>query len=218
MIGKIVIKSRRETDVTDEQLFELTRESYQMWIDHGLLSEWRDFTAEDFERFCRHNRRASVFVALDAATGELLGMHTLVTNRRSHSVRGSGLAVSPRAQHRGIATRLLQFEEHRAVDAGYRFLTGRTAIDAVWSVNWHLRNGYRIVGYKRSPKDNHYSYEFRKQLLPPSLRHPFYSLYSSAFFCHCCYLTSRTVTLLTKDSQGQLNILGRMAKRVMERI
>lgn len=37
MTRYIVIKSRRETDVTDEQLFELTRESYQMWIDHGLL-------------------------------------------------------------------------------------------------------------------------------------------------------------------------------------
>lgn len=108
MADNIVIKSRRETDVTDEQLFELTRESYQMWIDHGLLSEWRDFTAED----------------------------------------------------------------------------------------------------------NQYCYEFQKHLVSP-FRHHFYSLYCSAFFCRCCYLAFHAVTLLTKDSQGQLNILGWMVKRVL---
>jgi len=208
MPAEIIIKPRRETSVTDEQLFCLTRESYQMWIDHDLLSEWRDFTAEDFGRFCRHVHRASVFVALDAATGELLGMHCLVAHRSHRCVRGSGLAVSPRAQHRDIATQLLQFEERRMVSAGYRYLTGRTAVGAIWSVNWHLRNGYRIIGYKRSPKDNHYSYEFRKQLVPSLL-------WDSALFCHCCYLASYAITKLTKDSNGRLNLVGRVLKKMI---
>ena len=207
MSREIIIKPRKETDVTDEQLFELIRQSYSVWVENGLESEWRDFTQEDYEKYCRYIQKASVFVVLDAESGELLGTHCLKANRKKGVINGSALAVSPKAQHLGIATRLLQFETERARKAGYRCLKGRTGIGATWSVNWHLKNGYRIIGYKRREKENHSSYIFRKQLVPSLL-------WDSPLFCRCCYLASYVITKLIKDSNGQLNLAGRIVKRM----
>ena len=135
--------------------------------------------------------------------------------KRKGYLFGGLLAVSPSAQRQGIATRMLEEESRRARMNGYRYLKGTTAVKAVWSVRWHLKNGYRIVGYKRSAGNSCATYVFRRQLLPPSIRHPSYSLYSNALFCRCCYLASCAVTWLTKDSAGNLNLLGRVAKRAM---
>ena len=207
MTKNVIIKPRRDTDVTDVQLFALIRESYGVWMEHGLVSEWQDFTPEDFGKFRRFAQKTSIFVALDAETGELLGTHSLKAYRKTGVVNGSALAVSPKAQHIGIATRLLEFEVERAKRAGYRCFKGRTGVEATWSVNWHLKNGYRIVGYKHLEKENYPSYEFRKQLVPSLL-------WDNAFFCRCVYLASYVVTKLTKDSNGNLSAMGRMVKYI----
>ena len=50
-----------------------------------------------------------------------------------------------------------------------------TAIDAKSSVNWHKKNGFRIIELQSSPSTNYYSYIFRKQLVhDPKWSNPVY--------------------------------------------
>ena len=79
----------------------------------------------------------AIFVALDADTNELLGMHVLRLNKRKGRADGADLSVSPKAQHEGIASRMLQAEAQRLRQEGYRYMVGSTAIPATWSVE-HL--------------------------------------------------------------------------------
>jgi hypothetical protein len=96
-------------------------------------------------------------------------------------------------------------------------MRGSTATTAIWSIRWHLKNGYRIIGYQRRPQDNHPLYVFRRQLLPPSICRPVYSLYSLTPFCRLRLAATYIATRLFKDGRGNLNWLGRMAKRVVGR-
>jgi GNAT superfamily N-acetyltransferase len=208
-----VIKPRRETCITDEQLFALYKDAYSQWSDAGIESSWRDFTQEDFEHLSRYAAKASVFVAIDKDTGELLGAHTLRANKRTRVVNTSALAVASKAKGHGIASALLRFEADRARKAGFRYFRDSTATNATWSVNWHLKNGYRIVGYKRSETDNHPSYVFRLQLQPSIL----WSGPLAPITARVCYLCSYIVTNLIKDSKGRFNVLGRIAKFFLRR-
>ncbi len=210
----VIITTRREAGIPDADILELINRSYKIWAEHELDGPFLHYTVEDFQQA---TRQANVFVAIERATGKLLGTHTLQARRREGCVHGSLLAVAPEARGRGIASRMLEREAERVRKAGFKYMRGVTAVNAVWSVNWHLKNGYRIIGYRRDPKENHYTYVFRKQLLPPSLSRPVYSLYGLALFCRLRYLTSYIATRLFKDGRGNMNWLGRLAKRMVRR-
>ncbi len=220
----IIIKTRKEAGISDEALYALFKESYQQWKDKGLETPGLHKLMEKFKDSLR---RANVFVAVDAETGELLGMHWFRTNRKHHWVYGYLLAIAPSARREGIASRMLANEEKRIRKAGYYYLKGTTATTAEWSVCWHLKNGYRIIGYYHSPNDNFANYVFRKQLLPISfsspaairfiLRHPVYALHSNATFCRLRFFLAYTIISLTKDSNGHDNILGRLGRKVIHK-
>ena len=191
--------------VTDGAIYSLLQESYQLWTANGIDAP---FLHDTLEGFVRRIKRAVVFVAMDAENGELLGVHAFLPYKRQGYLFGGLLAVSPSAQGQGIATRMLEEESRRARMNGYRYLKGTTAVKAVWSVRWHLKNGYRIVGYKRSSGSSCANYVFRKQLVPSLL-------WDSSLFCRCCYLASYVITKLTKDSNGHPNLVGRMLKKII---
>ena len=208
----IFIKRFSDTRFTTEDLHRLVDEAWKRWFEAGLDSVWFHLTEEQFARTV--NSRV-VYVAVDGETGELLGCHMLKPDRKRRRVSGSFLAVAPKAQGRGIASRLLEAEAAIAVKAGYTHMQESTATTATWSIRWHLRNGYRIIGYQRRPQDNHPLYVFRKQLVPPSIHHLRYSLYSSSLFCRLRFIASYAVTRLTKGSSGNLNLIGRIGKRIL---
>ena len=219
---EIIIKNRKKTDVTDEALYALEIDSHKIWREQGLEAPWMHLS---FEKFQQVIRNVPMFVALDAETGELLGMHSFKTCRRQGWCYGFRLAVSSSARREGIASRMLAYEAERIRQAGYRYLKGVTGTTADWSIRWHLRNGYRIIGYYRSPEKNYANYVFRKQLIPISLsspsgiafvlRHPVYVLHSSAAFCSLRFLLSYAVARLTKDSDGHDNFIGRIARKLI---
>lgn len=219
---KIEIKNRKETDVTDEALYALNKESHRMWTEQGLDAPWMHLTFPEFQQAIRG---IPMFVALDAETGELLGMHSFRTHRKEGWCYGYRLAIASSARREGIASRMLTYEAERIRQAGYRYLRGVTGTTAEWSVRWHLRNGYRIIGYYHSPNNNFANYVFRKQLIPISfsspaaiafiLRHPVYALHSNAAFCRLHYLVAYAITRLTKDSNGQDNLLGRLGRKMI---
>ena len=158
-----------------------------------------------------------VFIAQDEATSELLGMHTLRLNKRKGRANGANLAVSPKAQHEGIASRMLEAEAQRLRKAGYRYMVGNTAVPATWSVQWHLKNGYHIVGYSRSERNNYASYIFRKQIATDVRHHPTDLLWTkpiASLTAKLLYCLSWLATNICKSKSGKLNWIGRMAKDV----
>ena len=219
---EIIIKNRKETDVTDETLYDLFNESFKRWTEKRLEAPWLNVS---FEKFSKQMNTSSVFIAVDANTDELLGLHCFRKNKKHRWAYDFYLAVKPKAQGQGIASRMLAYEAEVIKQAGYRYLRGVTGTTAEWSVRWHLRNGYRIIGYYHSPNNNFANYVFRKQLIPISfsspaaiafiLRHPVYALHSNAVFCRLRFWVAYAITRLTKDSNGQDNLLGRLGRKMI---
>ena len=188
-----------------EALNDLRRAAFEQWEKEGLY-----FSMSSDEHFGQYLRDKVVFVAHDAETGELLGMHTLKLNKQKGRANGANLAVSPKAKHEGIASQMLQEEVQRLRKAGYRYMVGNTGIPATWSVKWHLKNGYRIVGYSRSEKQNYASYVFRKQIAPSLLwSRPLAPITAKLLYC-----LSWLATNICKSKSGKLNAIGRIAKDV----
>jgi ribosomal protein S18 acetylase RimI-like enzyme len=217
----IIIKNFKKTDVTDEALYALSLESYRMWQEQGLEAPWMHRSLAEFQRIIHS---VTVSVALDAETGELLGMHCFRAYQQG-CCYGFLLAVASSAQREGIASRMLAYEAERIRQSEFRYIKEVTATTADWSIRWHLRNGYHIIGYYRSPEKNYANYVFRKQLIPISLsspsgiafilRHPVYALHSNAAFCRLRFYLSCAVNRLTKDADGRDNLIGRVARKMI---
>ena len=212
MSRKIIIKTYKEAEVSVEELYKLEQTAFQQWTDAGLYTP---IAHTSIERLQRYIADKAVFVAQDEATGELLGMHTLKLNKRKGRANGANLAVSPKAQHEGIASRMLEAEAQRLRKAGYRYMVGSTAIPATWSVQWHLKNGYHIVGYSRSEKNNYASYIFRKQIATDVRHHPTDLLWTKPIApvtAKVRYWATYIATCICKDKAGRLNWIGRMVR------
>ena len=214
MRRKIIIKTNKEAQVPVEALNDLRRAAFEQWEKEGLY-----FSMSSDEHFGQYLRDKVVFVAHDAETGELLAMHTLKLNKQKGRANGANLAVSPKAKHEGIASRMLQEEVQRLRKAGYKYMAGNTGIPAIWSVQWHLKNGYYIVGYSRSEKQNYASYVFRKQIAIDVCHHPTDLLWTrpvAPITAKLRYWATYIATCICKDKAGKLNWLGRMAKKLLQ--
>ena len=203
------ITTQKEADISDETIYAHWQQSFRQWIDNGLSDP---SLSQSLEYYKKAIRTAIVFVVIDTESGELLGSHVLQKkiSRKQKYAHGYYLAVSQKAKHTGIATRMLQYEVEYLKKTGYKYIVGSTAVPAVWSVNWHLKNGYRIIGYNRSPTKNHSEYFFRKQLAPSLI----WSGPLAPITARICFLISYAITILCKTSTGQLNLLGKIAKRL----
>ena len=201
-----------------EELYKLEQTAFQQWTDAGLYTPIAHTTVERLQRYIADK---AVFLAQDEATGELLGMHTLKLNKRKGRADGANLAVSPEAQHEGIASRMLQAEAQRLRKNGYRYIVENTAIPATWSVQWHLKNGYYIVGYSRSERNNYASYVFRKQIAIDVRHHPTDLLWTrpiAPITTKLRYCLTWMATKICKDKAGKLNAIGRIAKKVRNKL
>ena len=213
MKRKIIIRTNREVQVPIEALYSLFQESFRQWSDNGIDSPFLHKTLEEFGRVIE---RSAVFVALDADNGELVGMHCF-TKYRSRYVFDYFLAVAPQMQGQGIATQLLQEEVVFLQQRGYRFMKCTTSAAAPWSVQWHLKNGYYVVGYSRSEKQNYPIYIFRKQIAIDVRHHPADLLWTrpvAPITAKLRYCLSWLATNICKSKTGKLNAIGRIAKEV----
>lgn len=190
-----IIKQIHETAVTKEALYALANKAFSMWSDYHLEEKWMYRTIEEFKKAIEN---AMIFVALDADSEELLGMHCFRVNMKKKRAYSFYLAVLPKVHRQGIATKMIAYESEVLRRIGMTHIKSSTTTDANWSVQCHLKNGYKLIGFKKSDSDGHKSFIFRKQLEPvmlntwsgvlAAIRHPIYSLYNSAFFCHCRFL------------------------------
>ena len=202
--------TQKEAGISDEAVYALFLEAFCQWTDHDLDAPFLHITFEEFKCIIHD---AIVIVAVNTETGELLGARTLQLNVKKKYVHECFLSVSPKAKHTGIATRIIQYEEELVRKAGFHYLQCTTSADAVWSVNWHRKMGYQIIGYSRSAKRNHAALLFRKQLTP-SL---FWSGPLAPIIAKFRYLISYAITCLCRSSSGELNFLGKFAKKIIMR-
>ena len=212
MQRKIEVKTNNEAEAPVEELYQLCKAAFKQWTDAGLYTVVAHTPIEQFRRYIIDK---VVFIAQDEATGELLGMHTLKLNKRKGRANGANLAVSPKAQHERIASRMLEAEAQRLRKAGYRYIVENTAIPATWSVQWHLKNGYYIVGYSRSERNNYASYIFRKQIAIDVRHHPADLLWTrplAPITAKLRYWATYIATSICKDKAGRLNWIGRMVR------
>ena len=217
-IVNIGIKTNKEAEASVEELYQLCKAAFKQWTDAGLYTPISNTSVERLQRYIADK---AVFIAQDEATGELLGMHTLKLNKRKGRANGANLAVSPKAQHEGIASRMLEAEAQRLRKAGYRYIVENTAIPATWSVQWHLKNGYHIVGYSRSERNNYASYVFRKQIATDVRHHPTDLLWTrpiAPLTAKLLYCLSWLATNICKSKSGKLNAIGRIAKDVRSKM
>ena len=197
-----------------EELYELRKAAFQQWTDTGLYTAAADTAIDQFRQYLRYK---TVFVAQDEATGELLAMRTLTLNKKIGRAAESDLSVAPKAKRQGVSSKLFEVEQQRLREIGYRYVTCTTAIPATWSVQWHLKNGYRIVGYSRSERNNYASYVFRKQIAIDVRHHPTDLLWVAPIApitAKIRYCLTWLATMICKDNSGRLNAIGRIAKKL----
>ena len=218
MHRNIVIKTNKEAEVSAEELYEIRREAFQQWKDIGLDAWEADIPINEFKQLLT---RAETFVAQDAATSELLAMRTLILNQKKQCALEGNFSVSPNAKRQGVGSKLFEVEQRHLREKGYRYVTCSTAIPAVWSVRWHLKNGYRIVGYSRSERHNYASYVFRKQIATDLRHHPTDLLWTrpvAPVTAKIRFCLTWLATMICKDNSGRLNAIGRIAKDVRSKM
>ena len=207
---EIVITTTKQTPISAEKLYSLTKSAFKQWEDNGLI-----VPLASFDYFARYMEENTVFVAHDIATGELLAMRVVKLNPVKGSAAENNLSVAPNAKRQGIGTQLIEAEVEWLVKAGYRYTTCSTATTATWSVKWHLKNGYYIVGYSRGERNNYASYVFRKQIAVDVRHHPADLLWTKPIIpltAKVMFCLSWLVTNLCKTRSGRLNWLGRMVR------
>ena len=212
---EIVITTTKETNVSAEELNSLRKEAFGQWKEAGIDNAAERASVESLAQYIKDKL---VFVAQDAATGELLAMRTLTLYPQKGKAGESNLSVSPKAKRQGIATRLFEAETEWLLKAGYRYVTCTTGTTAIWSVRWHLKNGYYIAGYSRSEHKNYASYVFRKQIAFDVRNHPTDLLWTrpvAPLTAKIQYAIYYLATSMCKTREGRLNWIGRWAKKLL---
>lgn len=164
----IIITTRHQHPVAAEALYALFQSSFQQWRDHGINAP---FLHKSYSEFQSIINRDSVVLAVDEDTDEVLGMMCFRLFKKKGYAFDYFLAVSPLSQQQGIATCMLDYAAERLRGRGYQYIKDTTAVHAFWSVQWHLKNGYRIYAYHRANVPYCPTYSFRLQLAGFSLRH-----------------------------------------------
>lgn len=210
-MDEIKIATQEEAGVKDEAVYALFQQAFRLWTDHGIDEPFLHYTLEEFKKVI-HN--SVVLVALDPKTGELLGSRTLMPRKSKRYIFECFLSVSPKYKNRGIATHIIQHEEEMVKKAGYDYLSCVTSVKAYWSIKWHLKNGYLIIGYFRPAGSNHYDYLFRKQLKPSLI----WSGPLAPITAKICFIKSYAITRFCKTSSGELNLLGKIAQKMVRTV
>ena len=110
-MNNIVITTRKEAAVTDEQLYALFNSAYDQWRDNSLEYP---FLHKSFEEFQKSIDPVWVTIAIDNATGEPVGMRGVACYRKKRHAFNFCLSVAPEYKRKGIATRLMQLVQEES--------------------------------------------------------------------------------------------------------
>ncbi len=161
------IEIRKKGEETSwEELAQLYHEAFQERLDQGMNFICSSFTPEYLEQ---HFDDAIILVALDKDQNDALAGVAVL--RIIHDDRGTwgyftDMGIKPSYKRCGIGSKLEAQRVAVAKENGCSFVMSDTAANAKSSVNWHYRNGFKLVELVSWPNTNYYSYNFRKQLVP----------------------------------------------------
>ena len=165
--SEIIIRELQESDSL-ELLTELLHRAYKSLADLGLKYYATHQTVEQ----TRHRiRKGTVFVAL--RDGRIVGTifyrnpqeacHTDWYDREEVAYIGQ-MGVEPDLKRQGIATKLMDFIEQRALEDGAGELALDTAETASHLIEWYKRRGYRFIDYVDWEVTNYRSVIMSKKL------------------------------------------------------
>lgn len=191
-----------------EDIADLLHLSFDEHIAEGLHFTCSSMTASTFRE---KTRDSIVLVAWNPMDDSILGTMTVTVKKdNKQAVYGylEYLAISPDAKRLGLGTRLLQACTDCCI--GGKYLLSDTATEAKSSVNWHLKNGFKIVGLESYASTNYYSYLFRKQIISPSK-------WDNNLYVRFHYLLSYIRCKLLKKSDGRRTVLGKVLSQLFRR-
>lgn len=178
----IQIKQLNDTEFNLHHVYDLIQEVFQERVRQGM-NFWA--TTVSFDEFQKEYARnaATVFVAIDDTSGNLVGSGTIYIKQKANRkyAHMTNAAVMPNMRRCGIGSKLKTARHEFAKVCGCDFISCTTGVDAESSVLWHKKNGYKIVG--KSYWLGYYSYQFRLQLKPSVL-------WNNYIFCKLVYIRS----------------------------
>lgn len=190
------IEIRKKGEETSwEELAQLYHEAFQERLDQGMNFICSSFTPEYLEQ---HFNDAIILVALDKDQNDALAGVAVL--RIIHNDRGTwgyftDMGIKPSYKRCGIGSKLEAQRVAVAKENGCSFVMSDTAANAKSSVNWHLRNGFRIVELVSWPNTNYYSYNFRKQLVPDAK-------WSNPLYCKIRFWWSALICRMKYQANG----------------
>ena len=205
----IVIKKIVETSFTYEDVIALIHESFKERLEQGLNFTCSFMTADDYK--AKLGKDGITLVAYDEETNILYGTamtHIYKDSKGCNYAYNEYLAIAPIAKRKGIGSRLLKAREDIAIENNCDYVMSDTSVNADSSVAYHLKNGFRIIGFKSYGSTNYYSYLFRKQLTPSRI-------WSNGLFCKMVYLKSYIQTRIIRKKNGDFTFIGSLINSII---
>lgn len=203
-----IIKNIEETEISLEQLVPLMHESFKAYHDAGIHFTCSSMTIDQLKM---NLAGCIVSVALKPISSSLLGMYALRMSRDNRNKPFSYLEyilVSPEAKHSGIGTALMKDVIHASASARCSYILSDTSCLAKVAVDFHMRNGFKIVGITSFKSTNYWSYKFRYQIDKPSIWN------CSVYRCFR-FLISFSFVRLLKDVYGNYTKLGYLFNKLI---
>jgi len=206
---QIEVMTLGQTNFSLHDVYHLTQEVYSSRAAEGI-----DFTVtkqsfEEYEKKIKESHK-TVFVAINIENGELCGSAALTIHSKKKGRKYGGMtnvAVRKDYQHDGVGTLLLLRCKIAAQNNGCEYLISTTAWNALSSVRWHLKNGYREIGLTSDKENNYYSLCMRMQLKSPSV-------WNLKAFTNSVFLLSVIKTKLLFEQDGSITAIGKLLKKI----
>ena len=205
----VVINRIEETDFSYHDVVILMHEAFKERLEQGLRYTCSFITEAQFRV---KSFGGIVFVAIDKGCGELVGTMTLNYPQTRSDKYGymEYVAVRNDAKMLGIGSKMFDCLQKNAVENGCKYLLSDTSTSANSAVKWHLKLGFKIIGFESYHSTNYWSYVFRKQLVPSKK-------WTSNVYCRFRYILSWIFIRSTRDSNGNDNVLGRFLKAIIRK-
>ena len=179
---------------THNDVVELIKASFVQWQERGLESSLLKLTPDSFAEKTAND---IVLVAIDENNNTLLGTtsFSILKDRQGKQYAYNKYsAVISTTKQKGIGSSLLQCEKRIAINEGCCYIISDTCEHAKWSVKWHEKNGFRIIGETSFNNNDYYSYVFRLQLKESYI-------WSNPIYCKIRFIISWLKTRLMYNSR-----------------
>ena len=144
-----------------EEILNLIHMAFKERVENNIQFTVASFSLDDLKE---HTQNGCFITMWDGHL--LVGSVTLNRKKKKNLKYGSQdhLAVHPDYKRKGIGRMLLKNLIEVAKKEKMPFVTSTTSVKAISSVNWHKKNGFKILKYDSYYNTNYYSYWFIKPI------------------------------------------------------